>query len=614
MSQNVSTDKRNIFSTVIILVFIIILVRLFTLQVVDHSYKLSASNNVLRQITQYPARGLIFDRNGELLVYNQATYDLMVIPRQVQTFDTTELITILGITREQFDASLLEAKQHSTFKPSILLKQLSAEDYAVLQEKLFKYPGFYVQPRTLRAYPRSIASHLLGYVGEVDDRIIREQPYYRMGDYIGISGLERSYEVELRGKKGVNVFVVDVHNRIKGSYADGKYDTTAILGKNLTCTIDADLQEYGERLMQNKIGSIVALEPGSGEVLAMITSPNYDPNLLVGRPRTANYRLLEQDTLKPLFNRALMALYPPGSTFKVVNALIGLQEGVVRPQTRYYCDGAYRVGRGVGCHSHPSPTDLIQSIQVSCNTYYCNVFRNIIDKFGAGGTEKGFTVWKNHVESIGYGKKLNIDQPNELAGITPSIEFYDRYFRKGKWNSLTIISLAIGQGELGTTPLQMANLATSIANRGFYYTPHLVKSIEGEPEIEPRFSLKHYTTIDSVWYNYIVEGMDLAVNGEPGSGSTARIAAIPGVTVCGKTGTSQNPHGKDHSVFIAFAPKYDPQIAIAVYVENAGFGATWAAPIASLMIEKYLTGTVKRTWLEERMLDAILLDRHDKKK
>jgi penicillin-binding protein 2 len=614
VSQNVSTDKRNIFAVVILLVFLVILIRLFLLQVVDHSYRLSASNNILRQVTQYPARGLIYDRNGELLVYNQATYDLMVIPRQVQVFDTIELCSILGITRDQLEINLLEAKRHSSFRPSILLKQLSAQDYAVLQEKLFKYPGFYVQPRTLRAYPKSIASHILGYVGEVDDKVIRNNPYYRMGDYIGISGIERSYETELRGQKGVNVYVVDVHNRIKGSYADGRYDTTAILGKNVTCTIDANLQEYGERLMQNKIGGIVAIEPSSGEVLAMITSPNYDPNLLVGRPRTGNFRELETDTLKPLFNRALMALYPPGSTFKVVNALIGLQEGIVRPQTRYYCDGAYRVGRGVGCHHHPSPSDLVQSIQVSCNTYFCNVFRNIIDKYGTGGVERGFTTWKNHVESFGYGKKLNIDQPNELAGIVPSIEFYDRYFRKGGWNSLTIISLAIGQGELGTTPLQMANMATAIANHGFYFTPHLVKSIEGEADIEPRFKLKHYTTIDSLWYNYIIEGMDLAVNGEPGSGSTARIAAIPGITVCGKTGTSQNPHGKDHSVFIAFAPKDDPQIAIAVYVENAGFGATWAAPIASLMIEKYLTNKVKRIWLEQRILDAVLLDRYEKKK
>lgn len=572
---------------------------------------MSASNNVLRYITQYPARGLLYDRNGELLVHNKAAYDLMVVPRQVTPFDTTEFCNILDIPREQLENSLREALKHSSFRPSPLIKQLSAESYAVLQEKLFKYPGFYVQPRTLRAYPRDVAAHLLGYVGEVDERIISNNPYYRMGDYIGISGLERTYEEELRGKKGVNVYLVDVHNRIKGSYADGRYDTTAVLGKDITTTIDVFLQEYGEQLMQNKIGGIVALEPSTGEVLAMVSSPTYDPDLLVGRPRTSNFRMLERDTLKPLFNRALMAMYPPGSTFKIVNALIGLQEGVVMPQTKYSCDGAYRVGRGVGCRHHVSPTDLIQSIQVSCNTYYCHVFRNIIDKPSLGGVEQGFTVWKNHVESFGFGKRLNIDQPNELAGIVPSIEFYDRYFRKGGWSSLTILSLAIGQGELGTTPLQMANMTAAIANHGYFYTPHLLKGIAGEGLKQPRFTIPQYTTVDSLWFNYVIDGMDMAVNGGPGS--TARVAAIPGITVCGKTGTSQNPHGNDHSVFVAFAPKDDPQIAIAVYVENAGFGSTWAAPIASLMIEKYLTGEVKRTWLEQRMLNAVLLDRSEKK-
>ncbi|MFP4557515.1 MAG: penicillin-binding protein 2 [Bacteroidales bacterium] len=609
--QNASSDKRYVFTGIIVLLFLTIIVRLFFLQVVEHSYRLSASNNVLRYVIQYPSRGLIYDRNGELLVYNQAAYDLMVIPQQVQPFDTVEFCSILNITREQLNRRLQEAKNHSRFRPSIFLKQVSAKNYAVLQEKLFKYPGFYVQSRSLRAYPHNIAAHMLGYVGEVDDRDIGDNLYYRMGDYIGISGLERTYENELRGKKGVNVYLVDVHNRIKGSYADGRYDTAAVVGKDLTATIDIELQKYGERLMQNKIGGIVAIEPRTGEILASVSSPTYKPELLVGRPRTANFKMLNRDTINPLFNRTLMALYPPGSTFKVVNALIGLQEGVVSTRTKYHCDGAYRKGKGVACRYHPSPTDLIQSIQVSCNTYYCNVFRDIIDKPSFGGVEGGFTVWRDHVASFGLGKRLFVDQPNELPGILPSIDFYDRYFRKGGWNSLTILSLAIGQGELGTTPLQMANIAATIANRGFYYTPHFVKEIDGEPEIEPRFRIPHYTTIDSVWFEPVIEGMDLVVNGAPGTGSTAGLAAIPEITVCGKTGTSQNPHGKDHSVFIAFAPKDDPKIAIAVYVENAGFGSTWAAPIASLMIEKYLTGEVKRTWIEERMLNAILLDRRE---
>ncbi len=610
--QTVSTDRRYTIAGIIILIFLVIVIRLFQIQVIEHSYRMSASNNVLRYITQYPARGLIYDRNGELLVHNKAAYDLMVIPRQVQAFDTAEFCSILEISKEQLDNSLSEARKHSSFRPSPLVRQLSAEGYAVLQEKLFKYPGFYVQPRTLRAYPHNIASHLLGYVGEVDERVISNNSYYRMGDYIGISGLERTYEEELRGKKGVNVYLVDVHNRIKGSYAEGKFDTVAVLGKNITATIDVELQKYGEQLMKNKIGGIVALEPSTGEILAMISSPTYNPDLLVGRPRTSNFRMLERDTLKPLFNRAVMAMYPPGSTFKVVNALIGLQEKVVTPNTKYRCDGGYWVGKGVGCHSHFSPTNFLQSIQFSCNTYYCHVFRNIIDKPSLGGVEQGFTVWKNHVGSFGFGKRLNIDQPNELAGIVPSIDFYNRYFRKGGWSSLTILSLAIGQGELGATPLQMANMTAAIANRGHYFTPHLVKSIEGNNAIEPRFTIPHYTTIDSVWYKYVIEGMHLAVHGD--QGSTARIAAIPGIEMCGKTGTSQNPHGKDHSVFVAFAPKDNPKIAIAVYVENAGFGGTWAAPIASLMIEKYLTGEVKRTWQEQRILNAILLDPREEKK
>lgn len=608
--QTVSTDKRNIIIGIIVLVFAVIVAQLFHLQVVERSYKMSATNNVLRYITQYPARGLVYDRNKELLVFNQAAYDLMVIPRQVKHFDTLEFCTTLKISIQQLKNGLRDARKHSSFRPTIFLKQLSAETYAVLQEKLFRFPGFYVQSRTLRSYPRSIAAHLLGYVGEVDDRIIAGDSYYRMGDYIGVSGLERSYEEELRGRKGVNVYLVDVHNNIKDSYAEGRFDTLAVLGKNIMTTLDAGLQEYGEQLMRNKLGSVVAIEPATGEVLAMITSPTYDPNLLVGRPRTSNFHYLETDTLKPLFNRSLMAMYPPGSTFKIVNALIGLQEGVVSPQTRYSCDGGYRIGRGVACRHHISPTDLIQSIQVSCNTYYCHVFRSILDKPSLGGVEAGFTVWKNHVESFGFGKKLNIDQPNELAGIVPSINFYDRYFRKGGWSSLTVLSLAIGQGELGTTPLQMANMTAAIANRGFYYTPHLVKGIGADTIIDRRFALQHFTTVDSTWFPFVVEGMEKAANAE---GGTARAAAIPGIIVCGKTGTSQNPHGKDHSVFVAFAPKDNPQIAIAVYVENAGFGSTWAAPIASLMIEKYLTGEVKRKWVEDRILNAVLLDRSEKK-
>ncbi|KAB2870461.1 MAG: penicillin-binding protein 2 [Bacteroidales bacterium] len=615
--MNITTDKKYIISGIIILVFIVIIVKLFYIQIVDSRYKFSANNNVLRYITQYPARGLIYDRNGELLVANQVVYDLMIVKNQVKPFDTLEFSSMLGLTVEQVKDAFEQVRKQKGYSPRksvVLLKQISDSSYARLQEVLYKYQGFEVLPRTVRTYPRRIAGHLFGYVGEVDESVVKEQPYYQQGDYIGINGIEKYYENQLRGVKGVNIFMVDVHNRIKGPYEEGRFDSIAKVGKNLISTIDADLQEYGEKLMINKIGSVVAIEPKTGEVLAMISSPTYNPELLVGRNRTDNFRILQNDSLKPIFNRSIMALYPPGSTFKVVNALIGLQENVLAPSTRYSCYGRYTVGRGVGCHNHPSPLDLEHSIAASCNTYYCHVFRNIIDKREFSSIEDGFNNWKQHVESFGYGNKLGIDLPNELKGIVPSVNFYNKYFRKGGWSSLTIISLSIGQGELGTTPLQMANLVSAIANKGYYYTPHIVKDIEGNDEIDHKYYEKHVTSVDSSYYKYIINGMDLAVNAPAGSGSTARIAAIPDILVCGKTGTSQNPHGEDHSVFFAFAPKDDPKIAIAVYVENAGFGATWAAPIASLMIEKYLKDSISRPYLEEYLLNANLLDRRAKRK
>ncbi|MGE0078631.1 MAG: penicillin-binding protein 2 [Bacteroidales bacterium] len=617
MQLNITTDKKYIVSGIIILAFAILVIKLFYIQVVDSSYKFSANNNVLRYITQYPARGLIYDRDGKLVVANQVVYDLMIVKNQVKPFDTLEFATMLGLTVDQIKDAFVQIKKQKGYSPRksvVLLKQLPDSSYARLQEVLYKYQGFEVQPRTVRTYPHPMAGHLFGYVGEVDESVIKKQPYYQTGDYIGITGIEKYYEKELRGTKGVNIFMVDVHNRIKGSYEEGRYDSIAKVGQNLTCTIDADLQEYGEKLMVNKIGSIVAIEPKTGEVLAMISSPSYNPELLIGRDRADNFRMLQNDSLKPIFNRAIMALYPPGSTFKVVNALIGLQEGVVSPGTRYPCQGGYPIGRGVGCHHHASPLNLEQSIAASCNAYYCYVFRSIIDDNKFSSIEDGFSNWKSHVESFGYGNRLGIDLPNELKGTVPSVNFYNRYFRKGGWNSLTIISLSIGQGELLVTPLQMANLVSTIANRGYYRTPHIIKQIEGVPSIDTRFDEKHTTSIDSTWFKYIIEGMDLAVNCEPGGGGTARIAALPDIRICGKTGTSQNPHGEDHSVFFAFAPKDDPKIAIAVYVENAGFGATWAAPIASLMIEKYLKDSISRPGLENYILQANLLDRRGKKK
>lgn len=611
--MKVSFDRNFVVMYIVIAATSAILIRLFFLQVLDTSYKVTASNNVLHYVTQYPARGLVYDRNGEILVANQAAYDLMVVPQQLRAFDTTEFCKILDITKEQVEASLLVAKHYSYFKQSIFLKQISAKTYASLQEKLFLYPGFFVQPRTLRTYPLSVAGGLLGYVGEVDDNVISKDSYYKSGDYIGISGLEKTYEKELRGQKGVNIFMVDVHNRIQGSYADGKFDTSSVMGKNITVSIDEKLQAYGEKLMVNKLGSIVAIEPSTGEILALVSSPSFDPELLVGRERAQNYRVLQTDSLKPLFNRASMAMYPPGSTFKLVNGLIGLKEGVLFPTTRYSCEGGYPYGRGVGCHHHRSPLDLMGAVAISCNTYFCYVFRSILDNPKYSNTAEALDAWRRYVMSFGFGKRLGSDVASELNGIVPSSDLYDRIYGKNGWKSLTVISLAIGQGELGITPMQMANLATIMANRGYYYIPHLVKSIEGQDGIGEQYRIKHMTLIDSSYFPPIINGMYQAVNGEAGSGSTARIAAVPGLDICGKTGTAQNPHGADHSIFVAFAPKDNPKIAIAVYVENAGFGATYAAPIASLMIEKYLKDTITRPYLEQYILNTNLLPSHGKK-
>ena len=598
-------NRRHIIRFIIILVGLIYIIRLFILQVVDNTYKVTASSNVLRYVTQFPARGLIYDREGKLLVYNEAAYDLMVVPQQLEPFDTTEFCEILDITKEYVEENLQKAKDYSYYNSSIFLKQVSSKTYANLQEKLYKYPGFFVQARTLRKYTSENAAHVLGYVGEVNEKKIESDEYYKLGDYIGISGIEQSYEEYLRGEKGVNVYLVDVHNRIKGSYANGRLDKKAEVGANIISTIDSDLQAYGEKLMKNKIGSIVAIEPSTGEVLALVSVPTYNPELLVGRVRTKNYVSLMSDTLKPLFNRALMAQYPPGSTFKIINALIGMQEKVLWPSTQYECGGAYYSGRvRVGCHIHKSPLDLIHSIQVSCNTYYCNVFRSILDNRKYPSIRESFDQWREYVMSFGFGQYLNSDFSNELKGLVPTKQTYDKIYGERGWRSLTLISMAIGQGELGTTPLQMANMTATIANRGYYYTPHIVKEIEGDYKLDERFYQKHYTKIDSNYFNIVIEGMDLAVNGEAGSGSTARTAHLEDITVCGKTGTAENPHGEDHSIFIAFAPKEDPKIAIAVYIENGGFGSTWAAPTAKLMIEKYLNDSISVPWWEQYILNA----------
>jgi penicillin-binding protein 2 len=592
-------NRKYVIIAFIVLASVVLITKLFRIQVVDVSYRLSADNNVLRYVTQYPARGLILDRNGKILVSNQAAYDIMVVPAQTSKLDTTEFCIMLGITKDIFKERIRGAIKYQKRAPSVFLKQVSAETYARFQEKMFMYPGFYVQPRTLRRYTRPVAAHVLGYVSEVDDNIIKKEPYYKSGDYIGKSGIEEAYEKEIRGKKGVKIFLVDVYSRIKGSYEEGRRDSDAVQGENIISSIDADLQEYGEFLMQNKSGSIVAIEPNSGEVLTLVSAPNFDPGLLVGRIRSENFSKLQADSAQPLFNRALMASYPPGSTFKPINGLIGLQENVITPSTLFGCNNGYLF---VDCHTHESPLDLEGAIKNSCNAYFCQAFRRILENPAYVSVPDAFVKWKGYLTEFGFGNTLGTDFVNELPGFIPDRTFYDKYHKTTNWKALNVISLAIGQGEIGTTPLQMVNMTAAIANRGYYFCPHIVRSV-GDPQVtDPKFTTRHKIDIDSTNFEYIANGMDMAVN----SGGTATIAALKDIIVCGKTGTAQNPHGKDHSVFIAFAPKYDPKIAIAVYVENAGFGATYAAPIASLMIEKYLTGKVSNKNLEEYILNLAL--------
>ena len=580
----------------------IFVLRLFFIQVIDDQYKLTAENNVLRHINIYPARGLIYDRNGKLLVYNQPAYDLMVIPRQVKDLDTTELCRLLEITKAEYVIKLTKAKNYSWRKPSIFEKQISAETYAKMQEKLYRFNGFFVQTRTLRKYPQSIAAHLLGYVAEVNNQELEKDPYYRQGDYIGKSGIEAAYEKELRGQKGTKVVMVDVFNRIKGAFKDEKYDTAAVSGGNLTCTIDAELQELAEKLMTNKLGGIVAIDPATGEILTLVSAPTYNPELLVGRARSKNYPLLQKDTLKPLFNRALLSEQnPPGSTFKLINALIGQQEGVVWPSKTYSCPRGYVSGNfRMGCHDHRSPLDLIESVQHSCNAYYGNVFRNILDHDKTVG--ECFDVWRDHVMSFGLGMRYETDLGIEKPGIVPKRSYYDHYYGEDRWKSLTVISLAIGQGELGTTPLQLANMTAAIANRGYWYSPHLVKAVNGESSKKDHNVQWNETTIEQKYFEPVVEGMAKVFQ----LGGTGYRSRLDSIQLCGKTGTAQNPHGEDHSIFVCFGPKEDPQIALAVFVENAGGGSKYAAPIASLIAEKYLTDTIARTELMQRMIEADL--------
>lgn len=579
----------------VIIVFIYIL-RLFDLQIMTDDYKKNADNNAFLNKIQYPSRGAIYDRNGKLLVFNQPAYDITFVPREVTQLDTADFCRALNITREQFDKRMKDVKNrwmnpgYSKYTHQTFMTQLSSEECGVFQEKLFKFPGFYIQRRTIRQYTYNSAGHVLGDIGEVSKRDIEKDDYYIRGDYIGKQGIERSYETYLRGEKGVEVLLRDAHGRIQGHYMDGQLDRPSIPGKNLTLGIDIDLQMLGERLLQHKIGAIVAIEPSTGEILCMVSSPSFDPHILIGRQRGKNHRLLQLDKRKPLLNRAIMGAYPPGSTFKTTQGLTFLQEGIIHEETTLYpCSHGFSYGSlHVGCHGHASPLSLVPAIATSCNSYFCwGLFRMIGDR-KYGSPQKALTVWKDYMVSQGFGYKLGTDLPGEIRGFIPNASTYDKVYR-GSWNGLTIISIAIGQGEILATPLQIANLGATIANRGYFITPHVVKEIQ-DNELDSLYRTRRYTSIDRKYYEDIVEGMRAAVTGSTGSATCRMVGTIlPGVEACGKTGTAQN-RGKDHSVFMGFAPMDNPKIAIAVYVENGGFGATFGVPIGAMMMDQYLHG------------------------
>jgi penicillin-binding protein 2 len=600
---DVYTKRKYLIIGIFCAAAITIVLRLFYIQVIDVSYKISANSNVLRRVINYPARGLIYDRNGKLLVFNQAAYDVLVIPKELKPFDTLSFCNTVGIEKEELVTEIKKAKLYSKFKPTPVVKQLSSQRYAMLQEHLFRYPGFYTQARTIRQYPENIASHVIGYVGEADQRVIDSNHYYESGDYIGITGMESAYEEYLRGVKGISYMMVDVHNRIKGSFEKGKLDTTAVIGKNLISSLNKDLQSYGERLLRGKIGSIIAIEPSTGEILMMASSPSFDPSMFVGREGSKNRIKLMFDPLKPMLNRAASSSYPPGSTFKLANALAGLEDGALNEFMRFSCAGT--ASTPIKCtHSHESPLSLVPAIRESCNSYFYQAFRAEINHFATPA--EGLNSFRNHLLEMGIGKKVGADIFNEKSGNVPSVSYYDKMYGQGHWNAVTIRSLSIGQGELLLTPVQLANLACIIANRGYYIAPHLVKSIEDIDRSQKVLQFeKHTLKADRGKFDLMAEGMEQVVE----SGTARAAAKVDSLVICGKTGTIQNPHGEAHSAFIAFAPKENPQIAIAVYIEQGVWGARYAAPIASLIIEKYIKNKIskRRLPLEESMLNSDLI-------
>ena len=591
----------------------ILIAKIFYIQIIDDRYKIDASNNSMVYDIIYPTRGVIYDRNGKIIVGNKVAYDILVTPKEVTEFDTLLLASVLEVEPDFIRSKMAEYRKNRRrigYQSVIMMKQLSAEKYMKFSDIQYKFPGFRGQVRSIRDYPFNAGGNLLGYVSEVDQAYISRHPgEYRPGDYAGKTGLEAAREDDLKGEKGYHIYLRNSHNQIQTRYKDGEMDKEAIPGKDIVTTIDADLQQYGQLLMQNKVGSLVAIEPSTGEILTMVSSPGIDVEMLADIGK--HYKEIVSDPHKPMFNRAVQAPYPPGSVFKLVNGLIGLEEGVLKPEYTYPCNKGYYFGKHkLGCHAHRSPLDLEDAIMMSCNGYFCYVMRNILENRKYGSQAEALDKWHDYVSSFGFGHKLGSDFPAELGGTIPTSNYYNKIYGKGGWKFTTVISISIGQGEIGVTPLQIANMCATVANRGYYYIPHIVKDSDSL-RIDDKFREKQYTMVDTTNFKKVIKGMWKAVNSGFGSGGTASIAAVEGLDICGKTGTAQNPRGADNSVFICFAPMDNPKIAVAAYVENAGFGATWSAPIASLLVEKYLTGQIsdERKPLEERMLNGDLMSR-----
>ena len=597
----------------LVVVAVIILGKLFYIQIIDDKYKINASNNSMVYDIIYPTRGIIYDRKGKIIVANKVAYDILVTPKEVEPFDTLLLAKSLGVSEETIKSKMAEYARNRSrigFQSMVMFKQIDPEIFMKFVEIQYKFHGFRGQVRSIRDYPVNAGGNLLGYVSEVDQNYINEhEGEYKPGDYAGKTGIEAARENDLKGEKGYHIYLRNSHNQIEQRYKDGAMDKEAIPGHDIITTIDSDLQQYGQELMKNKVGSLVAIEPTTGEILALVSSPGVDVSMLADIGQ--HYGEIIQDPHKPMFNRAVQASYPPGSVFKLVNGLIGLQEGTLTPDMAYPCSQGYHFGsHKVGCHRHRSPLVLEEAIMMSCNGYFCYVLKNILENKKYRNIGDALDKWNQYVQSFGFGHKLGSDFPAELGGTLPTSKLYNKLYGKGGWKFTTIISISIGQGEVGVTPLQIANLAATVANRGWYKIPHIVKASAGV-SLEPKFYERNYTMVDTANFKKVTKGMWRAVNSGFGSGGTASIAAVPGLDICGKTGTAQNPHGADNSVFICFAPMDHPKIAVAAYIENAGFGATWAAPIASLLIEKYLNGEIseQRKGLEEKVLEGDLMSR-----